>query len=106
SFWRDAPRSARSTPSLPDALPIWRGRRWREETPPDRLAGKTMAIVGLGDIGRTIAAAAGALGLRVIGVSRSGRPVREVDRVYRLDRKSTRLNSSHVKTTYAAFCLK
>ena len=61
-----------------------RERRWREEILPDRLAGKTMAIVGLGDIGRTIAAAARALGLRVIGVSRSGRPLREAERVYRL----------------------
>src|SRR5690606_39522532 len=26
--------------------------------------------------------------------------------VYRLDRKSTRLNSSHVKISYAVFCLK
>src|SRR2546422_9695833 len=35
-----------------------RERRWREEILPDRLAGKTMTLVGLGDIGRTIAAAA------------------------------------------------
>src|SRR5690606_4827197 len=27
-------------------------------------------------------------------------------KTYRLDRKSTRLNSSHVKTSYAVFCLK
>jgi phosphoglycerate dehydrogenase-like enzyme len=63
-----------------------RERRWREEILPDRLAGKTMTVVGLGDIGRAIAAAARGLGLRVIGVSRSGRAVREVERVYRLPR--------------------
>src|SRR5690606_40971413 len=28
------------------------------------------------------------------------------ERAYRLDRKSTRLNSSHVKISYAVFCLK
>ena len=61
-----------------------RERRWREEILPDRLAGKTMTLVGLGDIGRTIAAAARSLGMRVLGVSRSGRAVREVERVYRL----------------------
>src|SRR5207244_12674157 len=49
---------------------------------PDRLGGKTVTIVGLGDIGRDIARAARALGMRVLGVSRRGRPVREAARVY------------------------
>lgn len=66
-------------------------RRWREETLPERLGGKTMVIVGLGDIGRAIAAGARALGMRVVGVSRSGRHVREADRVYRLPRLSKAL---------------
>jgi glyoxylate/hydroxypyruvate reductase len=61
-----------------------RERRWREEILPERLAGKTMAIVGLGDIGRTIASGARALGVRVIGVNRSGRAVRGVERVFGL----------------------
>ena len=61
-----------------------RERRWRDDILPDRLAGKTMTILGLGDIGRAIATGAHALGLRVLGVSRSGRAVRNVDRVYRL----------------------
>jgi phosphoglycerate dehydrogenase-like enzyme len=61
-----------------------RQRRWREETIPERLAGKTMAVVGLGDIGRAVAAAARGLGMRVVGVSRSGRAVREAHRVHRL----------------------
>src|SRR5439155_636589 len=65
------------------AAPV-RARRWREGILPDRLAGKTMTLVGLGDIGRTIAAAARSLGMRVLGVSRSGRAVREVERVHRL----------------------
>src|SRR5690606_39662660 len=41
---------------------------------------------------------------------RLGNPVRRVDRSGnkpdRKDRKSTRLNSSHVKISYAVFCLK
>ena len=61
-----------------------RERRWREEILPERLAGKTLTIVGLGDIGRTIASGARALGVRVTGVNRSGRPVRGVERVFRL----------------------
>lgn len=63
-----------------------RERRWREGVLPDRLSGKTMAILGLGDIGRTIAAAARAFDMRVIGVNRSGRAVRGVERVYPLRR--------------------
>src|SRR5439155_6075081 len=59
-----------------------RQRRWLDHVLPDRLAGKTMAIVGLGDIGRDIARVARALGMRVLGVSRRGRPVREATRMY------------------------
>src|SRR5690606_2504152 len=33
-------------------------------------------------------------------------PVKEAPAPARSDRKSTRLNSSHVKTSYAGFCLK
>jgi glyoxylate/hydroxypyruvate reductase A len=57
-------------------------RRWDDHVLPDRLGGKTMAIVGLGDIGRDIARMARGLGMRVLGVSRRGRPVREAARVY------------------------
>jgi phosphoglycerate dehydrogenase-like enzyme len=60
-----------------------RRRQWLGTTMPDRLRGKTMTVVGLGDIGRAIARAARALGMRVIGVSRSGAPVAGVERVLR-----------------------
>lgn len=50
---------------------------------PDALHGKTLTIVGLGDIGRAIARAARAFGMRVIGVSRSGKKERGVAAVYR-----------------------
>jgi phosphoglycerate dehydrogenase-like enzyme len=59
-----------------------RQRRWLDHVLPDRLAGKTVAIVGLGDIGRDIARAARGLGMRVLGVTRRGRPMREATRVY------------------------
>ncbi len=60
-----------------------RQRRWLDTVIPRRLGGTTMTIVGLGDIGRDIARAARALGMRVIGVTRSGRPVREAHHVHR-----------------------
>ena len=59
-----------------------RQRRWLDHVLPDRLLGKTLAIVGLGDIGRDIARAARVLGMRVLGVSRRGRPVRDAEHVY------------------------
>ena len=59
-----------------------RQRRWLDHVLPDRLFGKTLTIVGLGDIGRDIARVARGLGMRVLGVTRRGRPVREAARVY------------------------
>ena len=63
-------------------LDAQRRHEWIQQIPPEPLRGKTLAIVGLGDIGRVVARAARALGVRVIGVSRSGRPIAGVDRVY------------------------
>lgn len=65
-------------------LDAQRERRWIGTVMPDRLRGKTLAIVGLGDIGRAIARAASGLGMRVVGVSRSGRAVPGIERVWRL----------------------
>lgn len=59
-----------------------RARRWAP-VDPIPLRGQTLCVVGLGDIGAHIGRAARALGLRAIGVSRSGRPVPGVARVYR-----------------------
>jgi len=59
-----------------------RARRW-EPVDPIPLRGQTLCVLGLGDIGRHVAHAGRALGMRVIGVSRSGRRSRAVERVYR-----------------------
>src|SRR5439155_25066927 len=85
-FFNDTATTEIYTLSLHDALPIWgpgarRSRRGR---------------LGAAD---ARPAAAGRCGLP------SRRPVHR--RVYRRrDRKSTRLNSSHVAISYAVFCLK
>jgi len=50
---------------------------------PLRLLGATLCVIGLGDIGRTIARAARGFGMRVVGVSRSGRMVAEAERVHK-----------------------
>ena len=58
-----------------------RDRRWIG-TAPDRLRGKTLTIVGLGEIGGSLARAAKSFGMRTLGVSRTGRRVPHVHRVY------------------------
>ncbi|HEY7648439.1 MAG TPA: D-2-hydroxyacid dehydrogenase [Methylomirabilota bacterium] len=73
-----------TTQRMPAYLDAQRRRRWMPDILPRRLGGTTMAIVGLGDIGREIARSARALGMRVIGVSRSGRKLPEAHRVYRV----------------------
>ena len=57
-------------------------RRW-EPVDPTPLRGQTLCVVGLGDIGCHVARAGRALGMRVIGVTRTGRGPREAERVYR-----------------------
>src|SRR3712207_8908885 len=63
-----------------------------------------------GDAGLELAGGAGVLERHVVGAD--GRDRDPVDRVvvldlalHRLDRKSTRLNSSHANISYAVFCL-
>ena len=58
-----------------------RERRWLRDVIPERLGGRTLAVVGLGDIGRAIARSARAQGMTVVGVSLSGLPVRGVKQV-------------------------
>ena len=67
-----------------------RQRRWLRDIP-ERLGGRTLAVVGLGEIGRAIARRARALGMAVVGVSASGAAVRGVRRVFALDGLRTAL---------------
>ena len=59
-----------------------RERKWLP-VDPLRLHGSTLCVVGLGDIGRAIARAARGVGMRVVGVNRSGKRVAEAGRVYK-----------------------
>jgi phosphoglycerate dehydrogenase-like enzyme len=47
-----------------------------------RIQGRTVAIIGVGDMGGAVAQAARQLGLRVLGVRRSGLPHPDVDRMF------------------------
>src|SRR5699024_11962338 len=93
----------RSTPSLHDALPISRGQLVAvvpvELTDRDHRAGLTVR-----DLQRSVAHLTGLLpedrAQQPLLRGQLGLPLRGEDR------KSTRLNSSHVSISYAVFCLK
>src|SRR5690606_40169573 len=87
------------TLSLHDALPIYEGRI---EAHPE-LADQ--ARVGLLLAAQRLQEAAGAGTGDAADVGHH-LPARHADAVVAEDRKSTRLNSSHVKISYAVFCLK
>jgi phosphoglycerate dehydrogenase-like enzyme len=58
------------------------GRLDRQAFDGRQIAGKTLAVVGLGGIGQQVARLGRALGMRVIGTRRSSEPVEHVDRLY------------------------
>jgi phosphoglycerate dehydrogenase-like enzyme len=60
--------------------PDW-GNLFRSRVPHGEAAGKTICIVGFGRIGKAIASRARAFGMRIIGVSRSGRASSDADRI-------------------------
>lgn len=83
---------------LPQVLAQQRERRWDgapflQGVP--TLAGSTLAILGIGAIGKHIAAVAAAFGMRVIGTRRSAAPVPHVERVYRPEELPEVLEQAH-----------
>lgn len=67
---------------MPEIIANQHQRRWRQLFSPS-IAGKTALIVGLGDLGQAAARAAKQNGLKVIGVSRTGKKIRHADAVHR-----------------------
>jgi phosphoglycerate dehydrogenase-like enzyme len=63
---------------------VWNQRQsqWQQIFTP-LIRGKMLAVVGLGDLGRAAVEAGRMLGMKVIGVRRSGKKVPGVDRVFR-----------------------
>ena len=73
------------TKDLPRLLADQRARRWGHY-PVDELAGRTLLIVGLGQIGAEVARLAAAFGMRVIGLNRTGAgDYPSVDELARMD---------------------
>ncbi|MFI5003002.1 MAG: NAD(P)-dependent oxidoreductase, partial [Reyranellales bacterium] len=63
---------------LPEMLGNQRQARWRPIFTPS-IGGKTLLVVGLGDMGGAAAKAAKRLGMRVLGMRRNPRPHRHAD---------------------------
>jgi phosphoglycerate dehydrogenase-like enzyme len=70
------------------------GHRW-ERWMVDRVGGKTLALIGLGNIGQVVARRAKGMGMRVIGIKRSPAPVPAVERVEGPDRLYQILGEAH-----------
>src|SRR5690606_41312933 len=92
------------TLSLHDALPIFGVARRIENALDMAAVGQDEATVAAEQQGRAIDRVPG----RDVIVDTGHAEAVDVDlgQVHRQDRKSTRLNSSHVKSSYAVFCLK
>ncbi|HZT19533.1 MAG TPA: D-2-hydroxyacid dehydrogenase [Dongiaceae bacterium] len=70
---------------IPALLTAQRAHRW-DRLASSRIEGRVAVVVGLGGMGSAVARAARRLRLRVIGVSRSGRPRRFCERTLPVDR--------------------
>lgn len=69
---------------IPSHVTNQRQARWQQFFPAP-VAGKTLLIVGVGAMGLAAAARAKRLGMRVLGIRRTGKPQPHVDRMYRPD---------------------
>src|SRR5690606_42047034 len=98
TFILDAPAPTESyTPSLHDALPIFDGGGLH--------AGQAVRPPG-GRAGHVHGQQVRAAGTQLVDGALREHPAVADDADAEGDRKSTRLNSSHVKISYAVFCLK
>jgi glyoxylate/hydroxypyruvate reductase len=69
---------------VPTIVSNQRNSRWEQIFSP-AIRGKTVLIIGVGDMGGAAAQAARQLGLRILGVRRSGAPHSYVDQMFRTD---------------------
>lgn len=70
---------------MPEIIANQRAGRWQQIFTPG-IAGRTALVIGLGDLGRAAARAAKQLGMKVVGVSRTGKRVPQADAVHAISR--------------------
>src|SRR5207253_9670951 len=92
------------TLSLHDALPIYGGADWPTTTPYSRRT--CSCAVAVNWMVRSVNATGVRENLSINETTGPGVLGRRLQRFMARDRKSTRLNSSHVAISYAVFCLK
>ena len=78
---------------LPTIVSNQQHQRWEQIFTP-AIRGKMLLVVGLGNLGRAGVRAGRSLGLRVIGVSRSGKKVAGIDRAYRTGQLALAIKSA------------
>src|SRR5690606_39410166 len=100
--YTDPARTQISTLPLPDALPISKKNRVSRQTAGEaRKFGTELIQLGIENIPLFVAQDTALARMRIQTAHADARC-----RSSQRDRKSTRLNSSHVKISYAVFCLK
>jgi phosphoglycerate dehydrogenase-like enzyme len=70
------------TKRLPELVIAQHEGKWRPVEVPVTIEGRTLGIVGYGEIGQTLAVRARAFGLRVVGTRRHPAPAAELDALY------------------------
>jgi phosphoglycerate dehydrogenase-like enzyme len=70
---------------FPELVIAQHERRWAKVRVPVSLVGRTIGIVGYGEIGQAIAARARGFGFRLVGTRRRPQPAPELDALYPLD---------------------
>src|SRR5919199_1951554 len=70
------------TKRLPELVIAQHEDQWRPVEVPVTIQGRTMGIVGYGEIGQTVAVRARAFGLRIVGTRRHPQPAAELDTLY------------------------
>jgi phosphoglycerate dehydrogenase-like enzyme len=78
---------------MPHILTQQRAHRW-DQRDSNLIAGRTVVVLGLGGMGGAVARAAKRLGLRVLGVNRSGRPHRHCERTFPVNQLSRALREA------------
>lgn len=84
---------------LPRLLEDQRAHRWAERVVARPVAGSTVLVLGLGGIGTEVARLSSALGMTVLGVSRSGSPVEGVEVHRTADLRDVIGRADHVVVT-------
>ena len=68
---------------------------WKHDEGYDEVYNKTVMIVGVGHIGKTIAQYAKAMGMKTIGVRRSDKPTEYIDEMIPMSEMAKRINEVH-----------